>query len=156
MPQASLSGLRVLDCTHVIAGAWCSMMLADLGADVVKIEPPAGEVTRGHPKARFKAFDFVNRNKRAIAVDLSKPEGAAVIRRLAETADVFVENYRPGTLQKMGLGYADLAAIKPDLIYCSVSGFGLDGPYADRGGFDLIAQGMSGIMSFTGDRKSVV
>src|ERR1700721_1622821 len=88
MPQASLSGLRVLDCTHVIAGA-----------DVVKIEPPAGEVTRGHPKARFKAFDFVNRNKRAIAVDLSKPEGAAVIRRLAETADVFVENYRPGTLQ---------------------------------------------------------
>jgi len=151
MPQASLSGLRVLDCTHVIAGAWCSMMLADLGADVVKIEPPAGEVTRGHPKARFKAFDFVNRNKRAIAVDLSKPEGAAVIRRLAETADVFVENYRPGTLAKMGLSYADLAAIKPDLIYCSVSGFGLDGPYADRGGFDLIAQGMSGIMSFTGE-----
>jgi len=152
--QASLSGLRVLDCTHVIAGAWCSMMLADLGADVVKIEPPAGEVTRGHPKAKFKAFDFVNRNKRAIAVDLSKPEGAAVVRRLAETADIFVENYRPGTLQKMGLGYDDLAAINPHLIYCSVSGFGLDGPYADRGGFDLIAQGMSGIMSFTGEPGS--
>jgi len=149
--QTSLAGLRVLDCTHVIAGAWCSMMLADLGADVVKIEPPAGEVTRGHPKAKFKAFDFVNRNKRAIAVDLSKPEGAAVIRRLAETADIFVENYRPGTLTKMGLSYADLAAINPGLIYCSVSGFGLDGPYADRGGFDLIAQGMSGIMSFTGE-----
>jgi len=152
--QASLAGLRVLDCTHVIAGAWCSMMLADLGADVVKIEPPTGEVTRGHPKSKFKAFDFVNRNKRAIAIDLSKPEGAAVIRRLAETADIFVENYRPGTLTKMGLSYADLAAINPSLIYCSVSGFGLDGPYADRGGFDLIAQGMSGIMSFTGEVNS--
>jgi len=148
--NAALSGLRVLDCTHVIAGAWCSMMLADMGADVVKIEPPAGEVTRGHPKAKFKAFDFVNRNKRAIAVDLSKSEGAAVVRRLAETADIFVENYRPGTLTKMGLAYDDLAAVNPALIYCSVSGFGLDGPYADRGGFDLIAQGMSGIMSFTG------
>jgi crotonobetainyl-CoA:carnitine CoA-transferase CaiB-like acyl-CoA transferase len=147
----SLAGLRVLDCTHVIAGAWCSMMLADLGADVVKIEPPTGEVTRGHPKSRFKAFDFVNRNKRAIAVDLTRPEGAAVVRRLAETADIFVENYRPGTLTRMGLGYADLAKVNPALIYCSVSGFGLDGPYADRGGFDLIAQGMSGIMSFTGE-----
>jgi crotonobetainyl-CoA:carnitine CoA-transferase CaiB-like acyl-CoA transferase len=150
-PPSALSGLRVLDCTHVIAGAWCSMMLADLGADVVKIEPPAGEVTRGHPKAKFKAFDFVNRNKRAIAVDLNKPEGAAVVRRLAKTADIFVENYRPGVLKRMGLGYDDLAAINPGLIYCSVSGFGLDGPYADRGGFDLIAQGMSGIMSFTGE-----
>ena len=147
----SLAGLRVLDCTHVIAGAWCSMMLADLGADVVKIEPPAGEVTRGHPKSRFKAFDFVNRNKRAIAVDLTQPAGAAVVRRLAETADIFVENYRPGTLTRMGLGYADLAKVNSALIYCSVSGFGLDGPYADRGGFDLIAQGMSGIMSFTGE-----
>jgi crotonobetainyl-CoA:carnitine CoA-transferase CaiB-like acyl-CoA transferase len=147
----SLAGLRVLDCTHVIAGAWCSMMLADLGADVVKIEPPAGEVTRGHPKSKFKAFDFVNRNKRAIAIDLTKPEGAAVVRRLAETADIFVENYRPGTLTKMGLGYADLAKVNPAVIYCSVSGFGLHGPYADRGGFDLIAQGMSGIMSFTGE-----
>jgi crotonobetainyl-CoA:carnitine CoA-transferase CaiB-like acyl-CoA transferase len=147
----ALSGLRVLDCTHVIAGAWCSMMLADLGADVVKIEPPTGEITRGHPKSKFKAFDFVNRNKRAIALNLTTPEGVAVVRRLVETADIFVENYRPGTLTKMGLGYDDLAAVNPALIYCSVSGFGLDGPYANRGGFDLIAQGMSGIMSFTGE-----
>ena len=114
----------------------------------------AGEVTRGHPKAKFKAFDFVNRNKRAIAVDLTTPEGAGVIRRLAKTADVFVENYRPGTLTRMGLGYDDLAAINPALIYASVSGFGLTGPYAQRGGFDLIAQGMSGIMSFTGETGS--
>jgi formyl-CoA transferase len=150
MSPSPLAGLKVLDCTHVIAGAWCSMMLADLGADVVKIEPIEGETTRGHPKARFKAFDFVNRNKRAIAVDLSKPEGAAAVRRLAESADVFVENYRPGSLERMGLGYDDLAAVNPALIYCSVSGFGLDGPYRERGGFDLIAQAMSGIMSFTG------
>ena len=145
-----LAGLKVLDCTHVIAGAWCSMMLADLGAEVIKIEPLAGEVTRGHPKARFKAFDYVNRNKRAIAVDLANPEGAALVRDLARTADVFVENYRPGALQRMGLGYEDLAAVNPRLVYASVSGFGLSGPYAERGGFDLIAQGMSGIMSFTG------
>jgi crotonobetainyl-CoA:carnitine CoA-transferase CaiB-like acyl-CoA transferase len=150
-PPGALAGLKVLDCTHVIAGAWCSLMLADLGADVIKIEPPAGEVTRGAGRGRFQAFDFVNRNKRAIAVDIARPEGAEVIRRLAASADVFVENYRPGVLERMGLGYADLSAINPALIYCSVSGFGLDGPYRGRGGFDLIAQGMSGIMSFTGE-----
>jgi formyl-CoA transferase len=147
----ALAGLKVLDCTHVIAGAWCSMMLADLGADVVKIEPLAGETTRGHPKSRFKAFDFVNRNKRSIAIDLSTPAGAGAILGLAKTADVFVENYRPGVLERMGLGYDALAAVNPALVYCSVSGFGLTGPYRDRGGFDLIAQGMSGIMSFTGE-----
>jgi crotonobetainyl-CoA:carnitine CoA-transferase CaiB-like acyl-CoA transferase len=152
--MAALSGLKVLDCTHVIAGAYCSMVLADLGADVIKIEPPAGETTRGHPGAAFRAFDFVNRNKRAIALDLTTERGAEVLRKLAETADVFVENYRPGSLDRMGLGYAQLAKINPRLIYCSVSGFGLDGPYRDRGGFDLIAQGMSGIMSFTGEEGS--
>jgi crotonobetainyl-CoA:carnitine CoA-transferase CaiB-like acyl-CoA transferase len=152
--MAALTGLKVLDCTHVIAGAYCSMILADLGADVVKIEPPAGETTRGHPGAAFRAFDFVNRNKRAIALDLTTGRGAEVLRKLAETADVFVENYRPGSLDRMGLGYAQLAEINPRLVYCSVSGFGLDGPYRDRGGFDLIAQGMSGIMSFTGEEGS--
>ncbi|MHB8529524.1 MAG: CaiB/BaiF CoA transferase family protein [Caulobacteraceae bacterium] len=148
---AALDGLKVLDCTHVIAGAWCSMMLADLGADVVKIEPLAGETTRGHPKAKFKAFDFVNRNKRSLAIDLASEKGAATVRRLAERADVFVENYRPGALERMGLGFADLAKVNPRLIYCSVSGFGHSGPYRERGGFDLIAQAMSGIMSFTGE-----
>jgi crotonobetainyl-CoA:carnitine CoA-transferase CaiB-like acyl-CoA transferase len=152
--SGALAGLRVLDCTHVIAGAYCSLILADLGADVIKIEPPTGETTRGHPGAKFRAFDFVNRNKRAIALDLSSERGAAVVRRLAETADVFVENYRPGALDRMGLGYEALRAINPRIIYASVSGFGLDGPYRDRGGFDLIAQAMSGIMSFTGEEGS--
>ena len=147
----ALEGLRVLDCTHVIAGAYCSLILADLGADVVKIEPPAGETTRGHPGQAFRAFDFVNRNKRAIALDLTAERGAAVVRRLAASADVFVENYRPGALDRMGLGYEALAKVNPRLVYASVSGFGLDGPYRDRGGFDLIAQAMSGIMSFTGE-----
>jgi formyl-CoA transferase len=127
------------------------MVLADLGADVIKIEPPTGETTRGHPGAAFRAFDFVNRNKRAIALDLTTDAGSAALRRLAETADVFVENYRPGSLDRMGLGYAQLSKLNPRLVYASVSGFGLDGPYRDRGGFDLIAQAMSGIMSFTGE-----
>jgi len=149
-----LEGLKVLDCTHVIAGAWCSMMLADLGADVIKIEPLAGETTRGHPKARFKAFDFVNRNKRSLAIDMARPQGAEAIRRLAKGADLFVENYRPGALERMGLGFGDLSQVNPALIYVSVSGFGQSGPYRDRGGFDLIAQAMSGIMSFTGEPGS--
>ncbi len=148
---AALAGLKVLDCTHVIAGAWCSMMLADLGADVIKIEPLEGETTRGHPKARFRAFDFVNRNKRSLAIDLSSPRGVDAILNLARTADVFVENYRPGVLERMGLGYAAMKSVNRALVYCSVSGFGLTGPYSERGGFDLIAQGMSGIMSFTGE-----
>jgi len=158
MAQAALSGLKVLDCTHVIAGAYCSLILADLGADVVKIEPPAGESTRvlrsTGDGAAFRAFDFVNRNKRAIALDLATPRGAGVVRKLAETADVFVENYRPGALDRMGLGYAELSKINPRLVYCSVSGFGLDGPYRNRGGFDLIAQAMSGLMSFVGETGS--
>ncbi|MDB5439670.1 MAG: putative acyl-CoA transferase/carnitine dehydratase [Caulobacteraceae bacterium] len=150
----ALHGLRVIDCTHVIAGAWCSLLLADLGADVIKVETLGGETTRGRPDSEFKPFDFVNRNKRVIAVDWSKPEGADVVRKLVESADIFVENFRPGALARKGLGYDDLIKIKPDLIYASVSGFGQTGPYRDRGGFDLIAQAMSGIMSFTGELGS--
>jgi len=108
----------------------------------------------GVDRGAFRAFDFVNRNKRAIALDLATEAGAGVVRRLAETADVFVENYRPGSMERMGLSYADLAKINPRLVYCSVSGFGLDGPYRNRGGFDLIAQAMSGIMSFVGETGS--
>jgi formyl-CoA transferase len=152
--MGALAGLKVLDCTHVIAGAYCSLVLADLGADVIKIEPPSGESTRGLRGGGFRAYDFVNRNKRAIALDLSTERGADVVRKLAETADVFVENYRPGSLDRMGLGYAQLAAINPRLVYCSVSGFGIDGPYRERGGFDLIAQAMSGLMSFVGEQGS--
>ena len=148
-PLGPLNGMRVLDCTHVIAGAWCSMLLADLGADVIKIEPPKGEVTRT-AVGPFRAYDFINRNKRAIAVDMAKPDGAAALRRLAGWADVWVENFRPGALDRMGLGYDDLARINPALIYCSISGFGQDGPYRERGGLDLVTQAMSGIMSFVG------
>ncbi|MBL8770298.1 MAG: CoA transferase [Phenylobacterium sp.] len=154
----ALAGLKVLDCTHVIAGAYCSLVLADLGADVIKIEPPAGESTRGMLGRTdgFRAFDYVNRNKRAIALDLSTEAGADVVRRLAKTADVFVENYRPGAMDRMGLGYERLSGINPRLVYCSVSGFGLDGPYRERGGFDLVTQAMSGIMSFVGEAGSDV
>ncbi|HEX4742399.1 MAG TPA: CoA transferase [Caulobacteraceae bacterium] len=147
----SLQGLKVLDCTHVLAGAWCSLILADLGADVVKVEPLAGEATRGRPDSPFRPFDFVNRNKRAIAVDITSEAGAQIIQRLSSNADVLVENYRPGVLDRAGLGYAALRAANPRLIYASVSGFGQSGPYRDRGGLDLIAQAMSGIMSFTGE-----
>jgi len=147
-----LAGLKVIDCTHVIAGAYCSLLLADLGADVIKVEPLEGEGARSRNAGPFRPFDFMNRNKRAIALDLGRPDAVAVIRRLAETADVFVENFRPGAFERMGLGYEALRAVNPALIYCSVSGFGHSGPYADRGGFDLVAQAMSGIMSFTGER----
>lgn len=148
--KGPLAGLKVLDCTHVIAGAWCALILADLGADVIKIEPPGGEVTR-LTLGKFCAYDFVNRNKRAIAVDLHTKEGADVLRTLASTTDIWVENYRPGALDKLGLGYDDLSALNPALVYCSVSGFGRDGPYAKRGGLDLVAQAMSGLMSFIGE-----
>ena len=147
--RGPLAGMRVLDCTHVIAGSWCSMLLADLGADVIKIEPPHGEVTRTSV-GPFRAYDFINRNKRAIAVDMSRADGAAALRRLAAGADVWVENFRPGALDKLGLGYDDLTRDHPSLIYCSISGFGHDGPYRERGGLDLVTQAMSGIMSFVG------
>ena len=141
--------MRVLDCTHVMAGAWCSLILADLGADVIKIESPHGEVTRGGMGA-FRPYDFMNRNKRAIAVDIMTDAGAQLLKRLAKDADVWVQNYRPGSLERVGLGYDDLKAVNPAIIYCSISGFGQTGPYRDRGGLDLVAQAMAGVMSFVG------
>ncbi len=147
-----LSGVRVLDITHVMAGSFCGMVLADMGADVVKIEKvDGGDTMRAPARPGFSPFGAVNRNKRSLAIDLAAPDGAAAVRRIARTADVVVENYRHGALPKLGLGYDDLAAENPALIYCSISGFGATGPYATRGGFDLVAQGMSGIMSFTGE-----
>ena len=151
MSTSALSGLKVIDCTHVIAGAYCSMLLADLGADVVKVEPLGGENGRAGATSAFRAFDAANRNKRAIAVDVQRPEGAEVIRQLARSADVLVENFRPGVYERLGLGYEALRAVNPRLVYCSISGFGHSGPYRDRGGFDLVAQAMSGVMSFTGE-----
>jgi formyl-CoA transferase len=149
----ALDGLRVLDQTQVMAGPFCTMLLADMGADVVKIEPPDGEHTRRERELApgvSASFLAVNRNKRALTLDLKQPDGVEVLRRLARTADVLVENYRPGVATRLGVDYERLAAVNPRLIYCSISGFGRTGPYAARGGFDLIAQGMSGIMSATG------
>jgi len=151
--KTALEGLRVIDQTQVMAGPFCSMLLADMGADVIKIEPREGEHTRQERQIApgvSASFLAVNRNKRGMAIDLKKKEGAEILRRLAASADVLVENYRPGVAQRLGLDFDSLGKINPRLIYCSISGFGQTGPYAGRGGFDLIAQGMSGIMSATG------
>ena len=153
-PPRALDGLRVLDQTQVMAGPFCAMLLADMGADVIKIEPPGGENTRGMDLELAPGvsapFLAVNRNKRGMVLDLKQPRGAAILKKLVATADILIENYRPGVARRLGVDYATLAAINPRLIYCSISGFGQTGPYADRGGYDLIAQGMSGIMSATG------
>ena len=139
-----------------MAGPVCGLMLADLGADVVKVERlPGGDDTRRMVPPEIggesAAFMMMNRNKRGIALDLKSEDGKAILRRLVAGADVLIENYRRGTMTKLGLGYDRLEAINPALIYCEISGFGRTGPYADRGGFDLIAQGMSGLMSITGE-----
>ena len=152
----ALEGIRVIDFTQAMAAPFGTMNLADMGADVIKIEPPGtGEPTRelssvtqnGHSAT----FMTMNRSKRGLTADLKQPEGVEIIKRLAKTADVFVQNYRPGVAERLGLGYDALRAQNPRLIYCSVSGFGATGPYAPRGGYDLIAQGMSGVISVTGD-----
>lgn len=144
-----LDGVRVLDVTHVLAGSYCSMLLADMGADVVKVERLGGDTSR---EGRVgDGFSPVNRNKRSIAIDLATSAGRDVARRLAATADVWVENFSPGAMDRLGLGYDDLAPLNPRLVYCSISGFGATGPYRLRRGFDLVAQGMSGIMSVTGE-----
>jgi crotonobetainyl-CoA:carnitine CoA-transferase CaiB-like acyl-CoA transferase len=151
-----LAGVKVVELAHIMAGPVCGLMLADLGADVIKVEKiPGGDDTRRMVPPRIgdesAAFMMMNRNKRGIAVDLKKPEGVEVLRRLLREADVLIENHRRGTMERLGLGYDALRRDNPGLIYCSVSGFGRTGPYADRGGFDLIAQGMSGLMSITGE-----
>jgi len=151
-----LEGLRVIDFTQAMAAPYCTMNLADLGADVIKLEPPGeGEPTRHlgavHKRGHSATFMTMNRGKRDLAVDLKQPEGVALVKRLVKTADVFVQNYRPGVAERLGLGYAALSEVNPRLIYCAVSGFGGTGPYAPRGGYDLIAQGMSGVISVTGD-----
>jgi crotonobetainyl-CoA:carnitine CoA-transferase CaiB-like acyl-CoA transferase len=152
-----LEGLKVIDLSHIMAGPACSMLLADMGADVIKVEKiPGGEDARrmvpptvGDESA---AFLIMNRNKRGIALNLKAEAGRDTLSRLLKDADVLIENYRRGMMEKMGFGYDALHALNPKLIYCSISGFGRTGPYADRGGFDLVAQGMSGLMSITGER----
>ncbi|NNM71572.1 CaiB/BaiF CoA transferase family protein [Enterovirga aerilata] len=151
-----LAGLKVVDLTHVMAGPTCTMMLADMGADVIKVEKsPSGDDTRLSvpPKIGDEAASFMmmNRNKRGIVLDLKTPGGAAVLRRLVRDADVLVENFGPDVMDRLGFGYEAVRAENPALIYCSLSGFGRTGPYRHRRGFDLVAQAMSGIMTFTGD-----
>ncbi|EDP65739.1 hypothetical protein BAL199_02904 [alpha proteobacterium BAL199] len=152
-----LQGMTVIELCHHMAGPTCGLMLADMGADVIKVEKsPGGDDTRRTiPPAingESASFMMMNRNKRGIVLDLKIPEGAAALRKLVAKADVLTENFRPGVLERLGLGYEDLKKTNPGLIYASISGFGLTGPYAKRGGFDLVAQGMSGLMSVTGER----
>jgi formyl-CoA transferase len=156
MTKLPLEGVRVLDISQVMAGPYACMLLGDMGADVIKIEPPGtGDQTRGSMGFRMKGADSLgflnmNRNKRSIALDLKTEAGKSVVLRLARDADILIENYRPGAMRRLGLGYEDLRAVNPRLVYTSISGFGQTGPWADRPGFDLMAQAMSGVMSVTG------
>ena len=156
-----LSGIRVLDLTRVLAGPWATQMLADLGAEVVKIEKPGeGDDTRGWgppfltnadgTRGAAAYFQSANRGKWSVCIDMAKSEGQSLIRALAQKADVVIENFKVGGLKKYGLDYDSLKAINPRLIYCSITGFGQDGPYAQRAGYDFMIQGMGGIMSITG------
>ena len=150
-----LQALRVLDVCQVMAGPFCCMLLGDLGADVIKVEPPEGDQARRAMGFKLKGDDSLgflnmNRNKRSIILDLKSEAGRKAFLRLAETADVIVENYRPGAMKKLGVDYEAVRAVNPAIIYASISGFGQTGPWADRPGFDLIAQAASGIISVTG------
>ncbi len=164
LPVAALAGIRVLDLSRVLAGPWSTQALADLGADVVKIEVPRrGDDTRAWGPPFLKQPDgsdeigtsayylAANRNKRSLAVDFAHPEGAALLRALAAQADILVENFKLGGLARYGLDWPSLSAIKPSLVYCSITGFGQTGPYATRGGYDFVAQGMGGFMAVTGE-----
>jgi len=159
-----LSGIRVLDLSRVLAGPWAGQLLAELGADVIKVERPgSGDDTRnwgppymedadGRPTGEATYYLSCNRGKKSIAVDIHHPKGAALITRLAGDVDILLENFKKGGLAKYGLDYASLSAVNPRLIYCSITGFGQTGPYADRAGYDFIIQAMSGLMSVTGER----
>ena len=162
MSQAShpLTGLKVVELARILAGPWAGQIFADLGADVIKIESPAGDDTRqwGPPFVTYADgssdaayFHATNRGKTSVVIDFATPEGQAEVRRLVADADVLIENFKVGTLAKYGLDYASLSADNPRLVYCSITGFGQDGPYASRPGYDFIIQGMSGVMDLTGD-----
>ncbi len=160
--QGALAGIKVLDLSRVLAGPWATQMLADLGADVIKVErPEAGDDTRhwgppflkdehGNDTREASYFTACNRNKRSITVDMAHPEGQALLRKMAAEADVVVENFKVGGLKQYGLDYDSLKTLNPRLIYCSITGFGQEGPYAERAGYDLMVQAMCGLMSITG------
>ncbi|MGR3823940.1 MAG: CaiB/BaiF CoA transferase family protein [Salipiger marinus] len=158
-PPLPLAGLRILDLTQVMAGPFCCMMLGDMGADVIKVEPPKGDQTRTSMGFRMKGEDSpgflaLNRNKRSVTLDLKTEAGRAMFFELVKTADVLVENYRPGVTKRLGIDYDSLSDLRPELIYASISGFGQTGPWSQRPGFDLIAQAMSGVMSAMGHPNS--
>ncbi|MEY3605438.1 MAG: hypothetical protein RIQ49_2470, partial [Pseudomonadota bacterium] len=150
-----LEGVRVLDLTSVMAGPYCSMLLGDMGADVIKIESfPDGDTSRAFvPQIRGESYCFtvLNRNKRSLAIDMKSAKGRNIVHQLAKRADIITENFRPGVVKKLGLDYETLRQHNSGLVYASMSGFGQTGPYAGRGGYDIIAQGMSGIMMMTGE-----
>jgi crotonobetainyl-CoA:carnitine CoA-transferase CaiB-like acyl-CoA transferase len=152
--NVALAGVRVLDVTQVMAGPFCAMQLCDMGAEVIKVEPPGGDSTRrmaGASGTDSASFNAVNRGKRGIVLDLKRADAQDAFRRLARRSDIVIENYRPGVMQSFGLDYQTLSADHPELIYASISGYGQTGPYASKGGFDLVAQGVSGLMSITGE-----
>ena len=154
-PTGPLAGVRVLELAQIMAGPTCGLMLADMGADVIKIEKlPKGDDSRGYQDPQINGvsapFLILNRNKRGMGLDLKNPKGADVLKRMVAKADVLTENYRRGTMEKLGVGYDVLKTVNPGLIYAVVSGYGRTGPLADKGGFDLIAQGFGGLMSITG------
>ncbi|CAB1215504.1 CaiB/BaiF CoA transferase family protein [Acinetobacter bouvetii] len=165
--MGALQGIRVLDLSRVLAGPWCGQILADLGAEVIKIErPQLGDDTRmwgppwmldqqGNATRESGYFQCANRNKYSVAIDIASTEGQALIYEIAKTADVVIENYKAGSLAKYGLDYASLSVLNPNLVYCSVTGFGQDGPRAEEPGYDFIIQGMSGLMSITGEPDDV-
>ena len=153
-----LSGIKIIDVTSVMAGPYCTMLLGDLGAEVIKIEPPSGDMIRKSPpfiEGESNYYLYTNRNKRSMTLNLQAEEGRDIFLKLVQDADIFVENYRPQTKTRLKIDYPTLKEINPRLIYCSVSGFGQTGPWAERPGFDQIAQGMSGLMSVTGFSESV-
>src|SRR5690625_1154887 len=156
MMNGPLQGIKVLDTTQIMSGPYCTMVLADLGAEVIKIEK-----TRGGDDSRqmgpfvngeSACFFQINRNKKSVALNLKTEEGKEVFYKLAKDADVIVENFRPGVTASLNIDYETIKAMNPGIIYCSISGYGQTGPYSHRGGFDLVAQGMSGLMSMTGEK----
>jgi len=154
--RGPLAGVKVIELAHIMAGPVCGLMLADMGADVIKVEKvPDGDDTRRMVPptvdGESAAFMILNRNKRGVSINLKSAAGKAVLEKMLASADVLIENYRPGTMERLGLGYETLRRTNPALVYCQVTGFGRTGPYANRAGFDLIAQGLSGIMSVTGE-----
>ncbi|MGC4078503.1 MAG: CaiB/BaiF CoA-transferase family protein [Rubrivivax sp.] len=172
LKPGALAGLRVLDLSRVLAGPWCTQTLADLGADVVKVERPrsarhpGGDDTRGwgppflkdadgHDSAEAAYFVGTNRNKRSVTIDIAHPDGQSLVRRLADTADVMIENFKVGDMARYGLDAQTMRATRPRLVYCSITGYGQTGPYRDRAGYDYAIQGLGGLMSVTGERDGL-